>query len=38
MESNFDIIFSGYFGENGIYFQGDIISGNLYFDNPQHQK
>ena len=36
MESSFDIGFSGYFGEKGIYFQGDIISGNLYFDNPQH--
>ena len=36
MESNFNIVFSGYFGEKGIYFQGDIISGTLYFDNPQH--
>ena len=36
MDSNFDIVFSGYFGEKGIYFQGDSVSGTLYFDNPQH--
>ena len=36
MDKNFDIVFSGYFGDKGIYFQGDNVTGILYYDNPQH--
>ena len=36
MDRNFDIVFSGYFGDKGIYFQGDNVTGILYYDNPQH--
>ena len=36
MKSSFEIEFSGYFRENGVYFQGDSVTGTLYLENFQH--
>ena len=33
-----EIEFGGYFGEKGIYFQGDEVSGTLNYDHLQHKR
>ena len=33
-----EIEFRGYFGEKGIYFQGDEVSGTLNYDHLQHKR
>lgn len=37
MDRELELTFSGYFGEKGIYFQGDVVSGTLDFENQQHK-
>ena len=33
-----ELEFGGYFGEKGIYFQGDEVSGTLNYDHLQHKR
>ena len=36
MKSLLEVTFSGFFGEKGIYFHGDIVTGTLYLETFQH--
>ena len=36
MKSEFEIDFSGFFGEKGVYFHGDLVTGILHLENLQH--
>ena len=36
MKSRLEIDFSGFFGDKGIYFNGDVVTGTLLMENFQH--